>query len=101
MATRVPESSLGENNMSKQFEPVDNNRRFVVKKGIIDVAGEEKESCGPNEVSVPLESLSVTTPEEKDGYGPSKNRLKATRSISRRKTVPSYQHSKESGKVEC
>ncbi|XWS36723.1 hypothetical protein CRYUN_Cryun20dG0110400 [Craigia yunnanensis] len=100
MATRVPESSLGENNMSIQFEPVDNNQRFVVRKGIIDVAGEEKESCGSNEVSVQLESLSVTTPKENDGYRPSKNRLKATRSISRRKTVPSYQHSKESGKVE-
>ncbi|XWS36722.1 hypothetical protein CRYUN_Cryun20dG0110400 [Craigia yunnanensis] len=99
MATRVPESSLGENNMSIQFEPVDNNQRFVVRKGIIDVAGEEKESCGSNEVSVQLESLSVTTPKENDGYRPSKNRLKATRSISRRKTVPSYQHSKESGKL--
>ncbi|XWS47358.1 hypothetical protein CRYUN_Cryun14cG0145800 [Craigia yunnanensis] len=99
MATRVTESSLGENHMSKQFEPVDNNRGFVVRKGIIDVAGEEKESCGSNEVSVQLESLSVTTSKEKDGYRPSKNRLKATRRISRRKTVPSYQLSKESGKV--
>ena len=52
MATRVPESSLGENNMSKQFEPVDNNRGFVVRKGILDIAGEEKESCGSNEVSL-------------------------------------------------
>ncbi|XVF31836.1 hypothetical protein REPUB_Repub17cG0027900 [Reevesia pubescens] len=99
MATRVPESSLVENNSCKQFEPVDNKRRFVVTKGIIDLAGEEKESCGSNEVSIQLESLSVTTPKEKDGYRPSKNRLKATRSISRRKTVPSYQLSKESGKV--
>ncbi|XP_022728161.1 protein IQ-DOMAIN 1-like [Durio zibethinus] len=99
MATRVPESSLGERNTSKQFEPADNNRRFVVRKGIADVAGEEKESCGSNEVSVQLESLSVTTPKEKDGYRPSKNRLEATRSISRRKTAPSYQLSKESGKV--
>ena len=65
MATRVTESSLGENNMSKQIEPVDNNRGFVVRKGIIDIAGEEKESCGSNEVSVQLESLSVTTPKEK------------------------------------
>ena len=81
MATRVPESSLVENNTSKQFEPVDNNRRFVVQQGIIDVAGEEKESCGSNEVSVQLESLSVTTAKEKDGYSPSKNRLKATRTI--------------------
>ncbi|XVF21070.1 hypothetical protein REPUB_Repub12eG0058700 [Reevesia pubescens] len=101
MATRVPENSLVENNTSKQFEPVENNRRFVVRKGIVDVTGEEKESCGSNEVSVQLESLSVTSPKEKDGYKPSKNRLRATRSISRRKTAPSYQLAKESGKVGC
>lgn len=101
MATRAPESSLGENSTSKPFEPVENNQRFVVRKGIIDVAGEEKESCGSNEVSVQLESLSVTTPKGKDGYRPSKNRLKATRGLSRRKTVPSYQLSKESDKVGC
>ena len=65
MATRVPESSLVENNTSKQFEPVDNNQRFVVQEVIIDVTGEEKESCGSNEVSLQLESLSVTTPKEK------------------------------------
>ncbi|XP_022771721.1 protein IQ-DOMAIN 1-like [Durio zibethinus] len=99
MATLVPASSLVEKNTSKQFEPVDYNRRFVVRKGIIDVIGEEEESCGSNEVSVRLESLSVTTPKEIDGYRPSKNMLEATRSISRRKTVPSYQLSKESGKV--
>ncbi|EOX93400.1 IQ-domain 33, putative isoform 1 [Theobroma cacao] len=99
MATRVPESSLVENNWSKQFEPMDSNGKFVVRKRIIDVAGEEKESCGSNEVSVHLESLSVTTPKENDGNSPSKNRLNATRSISRRKTGPSYQLSKKSGKV--
>ncbi|XVF81529.1 hypothetical protein PTKIN_Ptkin15bG0162500 [Pterospermum kingtungense] len=99
MATRVPESSIGENSTNKQFEPVDNNHRFFVKKGIIDVAGEEKESCGSNEVSVQLESLSVTTPKGKDGYRPSKNRLKTTRGLSRRRTAPRYQLSKESGKV--
>ncbi|MBA0741758.1 hypothetical protein Gogos_014887 [Gossypium gossypioides] len=98
MATRVPESSLGENN-NKQFEPVDHNQRFVIRKGIIDGAGEEKESCGSNEVSIQLETLPAPTCKEKHQYSPSKNRLKATRTISRRKTVPSYQPSKESNKV--
>ncbi|XP_040960170.1 protein IQ-DOMAIN 1 [Gossypium hirsutum] len=98
MATRVPESSLGENN-NKQFEPVDHNQRFVIRKGIIDGAGEEKESCGSNEVSIQLETLPAPTCKEKHRYSPSKNRLKATRTISRRKTVPSYQPSKESNKV--
>nr|KJB42817.1 hypothetical protein B456_007G168800 [Gossypium raimondii] len=98
MATRVPDSSLGENN-NKQFEPVDHNQRFVIRKGIIDGAGEEKESCGSNEVSIQLETLRAPTCKEKHRYSPSKNRLKATRTISRRKTVPSYQPSKESNKV--
>ncbi|TYI55857.1 hypothetical protein E1A91_D11G169400v1 [Gossypium mustelinum] len=98
MATRVPERSLGENN-NKQFEPVDHNQRFVIRKGIIDGAGEEKESCGSNEVSIQLETLPAPTCKEKHRYSPSKNRLKATRTISRRKTVPSYQPSKESNKV--
>ncbi|XVE72483.1 hypothetical protein DITRI_Ditri11bG0042600 [Diplodiscus trichospermus] len=101
MATRVSESSLVEGNTTKQFEPEDKNRRFVVQKGIIDVAGEEKESCGSNEVSIQLESLSVGSPKEKDGYPPSKNRIRATRNISRRKSVPSYQLAKEYGKVGC
>ncbi|GMI66266.1 IQ-domain 33 [Hibiscus trionum] len=99
MATRVPESSLGETNTNKQFEPVDNNKRIAIRKGIIDVAGEEKESCGSNEVSVQQETVPAPTCKEKDQYRPPRNRLKATRSISRRKTVPSYQPSKESGKV--
>ncbi|TYH44132.1 hypothetical protein ES332_D11G172300v1 [Gossypium tomentosum] len=98
MATRAPESSLGENN-NKQFEPVDHNQRFVIRKGIIDGAGEEKESCGSNEVSIQLETLPAPTCKEKHRYSPSKNRLKATRTISRRKIVPSYQPFKESNKV--
>ncbi|PPR82281.1 hypothetical protein GOBAR_AA38435 [Gossypium barbadense] len=64
MATRVPESSLGENN-NKQFEPVDHNQRFVIRKGIIDGAGEEKESCGSNEVSIQLETLPAPTCKQK------------------------------------
>ncbi|OMP03168.1 IQ motif, EF-hand binding site [Corchorus capsularis] len=99
MATRVPESSFVENSTSKEFAPVECSRKFVARRRIIDVAGEEKESCGSNEVSVQLDNLSAVTPNESDGYQPPKNRFKATRSISRRKTVPSYQLSKESGKV--
>ncbi|KAE8668713.1 protein IQ-DOMAIN 1-like isoform X3 [Hibiscus syriacus] len=99
MATRVPDSSLGETNTKKPFEPVDNNNKLAIRKGIIDAAGDEKESCGSNEVSVQPEALPAPTCKEKDQSRRPKNRLKATRSISRRKTVPSYQPSKESGKV--
>lgn len=100
MATRVPERSSVESHTSNQLEPFRaNDQRLMVRKGFFDVAGEEKESCGSNEVSVQLDSFSVTTAAETDGFKPTKNRLKKTRTVSRRKTVPSYQCPKEGSKV--
>lgn len=100
MATRFPESSSVESHTSNHLEPFRaNNQRFTVRKGFFDVAGEEKESCGSNEVSVQLDSLSITAAAQKDGFKPTKNRLKTTRTVSRRKTVPSYQCPKEGSKV--
>lgn len=100
MATRVTESSSVESHTSNRLEPVRaNNQRLRVRKGFFDVAGEEKESCGSNEVSVQLDSFSVTAAAETDGFKPTKNRLKTTRKVSRRKTVPSYQCPKEGSKV--
>ena len=101
MATRVPERSSVESHTSNQLEPFRaNDQRLMMRKGFFDVAGEEKESCGSNEVSVQLDSFSVTTAAETDGFKPTKNRLKTTRTVSRRKTVPSYQCPKEGSKVE-
>ncbi|KAK9284825.1 hypothetical protein L1049_024002 [Liquidambar formosana] len=98
MATRLPESYSIEDRISKQLEPFTSNQR-PMGKNFFDVAGEEKESCGSNEVSVQIDSFSVTAPQEKDSPTPAKNRLKATRSVSRRKTVPSYQCPKEYTKI--
>jgi hypothetical protein len=100
MATRLPESSSVENQIQMKLEPIDSSQNFMFRKGFFDAVGEEKESCGSNEVSVQFDSFSATEPKKEDGFKPTKTRLKATRSVSRRKTVPSYQCTKESAKVE-
>ncbi|KAK2648755.1 hypothetical protein Ddye_016244 [Dipteronia dyeriana] len=99
MATRLPESPLAENDISKQLEPFSNNQRFIMGKRLFDVAGEEKESCGSNDVSIQLDSFSVTAANDVGGFKSPKNKLKATRTVSRRKTVPSYQCPKGCSKV--
>ncbi|KAK3184459.1 hypothetical protein Dsin_031745 [Dipteronia sinensis] len=99
MATRLPESPLVENDISKQLEPFSNNQRFIMGKRLFDVAGEEKESCGSNDVSIQLDSFSVTAANDVGGFKSPKNKLKATRTVSRRKTVPSYQCPKECSKA--
>ncbi|CAN1196640.1 Protein IQ-DOMAIN 33 [Linum perenne] len=80
MATRVPDFSL-ESHSSKQFEEKANNRR-------IDLAVEEKESCGSNEVPVPK----IAANRDASSF---RKKTKHGRNISRRKTVPSHQCSKE------
>ncbi|KAG2719436.1 hypothetical protein I3760_03G266400 [Carya illinoinensis] len=99
MATRLPESSSFEDQISMQLEPIDSNQRFMLGKRIFDVAGEEKESCGSNEVSVQFESFKATVPKERDRLKHTKNRLKATRNVSGRKIVQSIQCAKQSAKV--
>lgn len=60
---------------------------------------EEKESYGSNDVSIQLDSFSVTAANDVGGFKSPKNKLKATRTVSWRKTVPSYQCPKECNKV--
>ncbi|XP_021890116.1 protein IQ-DOMAIN 1 isoform X2 [Carica papaya] len=96
MATRIPDNSSVENSINNQIEPIKSDARYLVRKRLSDVAGEEKESCGSNEVSVQFDSMSITASNEKYGCRLANNRLKAPRNISRRKTVPSYQLRKES-----
>lgn len=96
MATRQQECSLMD--ISRQVEQPNGNQRSVVRKRLLfDVAGEEKESCGSNEVSIQFDTISVTKTREKDDFKPM-HRLKA-RSVSRRKTVPSYHYPKDHTKV--
>jgi hypothetical protein len=93
MATRVPECSV-ESCTGKQLEPVNSNHRLAFRKRFSDSAVDEKESCGSNEVSVQFDSLSIAS-NDMDGFERTKSRLKATITISRRKTAPSYQCSEE------
>ncbi|XP_030539780.1 protein IQ-DOMAIN 33 isoform X2 [Rhodamnia argentea] len=96
MATRISENSSVGSHTNMPLVP-----RNIVKNESLDVAGEEKESCGSNEVPVHLNALSVKV----TGYGktlkPTRNRLKATnkRGVSRRKTVPSQQFPKAYAKA--
>lgn len=103
MATRLPESSssLVESHAGstvQQVEPINSYQRVVmIRKRLFDGMGEEKESCGSNEMTVAFDSFSVTTEEENSGFNSvDQNRFKATR---RRKTVPSYECTKEYLKV--
>lgn len=96
MAARLPESSPFENSASS----ININQRSMVRRRLLDVGGEEKESCGSNDVSVQFDSISASAAREKeDDTKPTKNRLEATRNKSRRKTFPSYNY--KVSKKEC
>lgn len=94
MATRQQENCLTE--INKQYEPLNRNQKSATRKRLLfDAAGEE-ESCGSNEVSIQLDNISVSAfSKEKEGNTKSlQDRLKPT-SVSRCKTLPSYNYSKE------
>lgn len=97
MATRVLESPSVGSHVDMQLPP-----RNIVKRRLLDVAGEEIESCGSNEVSVHLDALSFRASGDGKDLKPTRNRPKATnkRSVSRWKTVPSQQCPKAYAKVE-
>ena len=98
MATRLPESSSVESCVTKPVEPIFRHKRVGPGKGLFDITGEEKESCGSNEVSISFDGLSVKSVSERDGFKPTINR-KTARTISRRKTIPSYRCPKDYTKV--
>ncbi|XP_024023361.1 protein IQ-DOMAIN 1 isoform X2 [Morus notabilis] len=88
MATRFPETAPVESRTSKPVELIYRNQRFKTGKTFFEIAGEEKESCGSNEVSVSFDGISVAN--WKDGSKPTRNRKTITiRNVSKRKTVPS------------
>ncbi|KAF4396389.1 protein IQ-DOMAIN 33 [Cannabis sativa] len=99
MATRLPESSSVESRVNKPVvDSMQRNQMFKTDNRFFDLAGEEKESCGSNEVSLSFDTLSVKSANDRDGFKPARNR-KTTRTVSRRKTVPSYQCQKDYTKV--
>lgn len=97
MATRLSECSV-ESCTSKTYMTQSSNHGIPARKRFLDGA-EEKESCGSNEVSVQFDSLAMTTANHKEGLNPTRNQLKSSRPISRRKTAPSNQILKEHNKV--
>lgn len=88
MATRLPEGSSVESHTRKPSEAVDNSQRLVISQRLFDIAAEEKESCGSNEVSVRSVNFSADAVKDTDG-NLTKNRSKGSSYVSRRKTVPS------------
>ncbi|XP_057441717.1 protein IQ-DOMAIN 33 isoform X1 [Lotus japonicus] len=102
MATRVPETSSVESHAVQEYDPFQSNDKFTIKARFLDVAGEEKESCGSNEVPFHFDSYSIKSQEEKVSFKPTTTKstnFKARRTVSRRKTVPSYQFHEEQQKV--
>nr|CAD1831382.1 unnamed protein product [Ananas comosus var. bracteatus] len=101
MATRPPESSSAEDCLSKHFDTISIEKRSILIKKRFDVAIEERESCGSNDVCVSFDGSSISTPYQtpRGGYRHVKNRLKATRSVSRRKTAFDYRSATRSRKV--
>lgn len=99
MATRLPESPLIGNEINSQLEPFNKNQRLIMGKRLFDAAGEEKESCGSNDVSIQLDSFPETARKQVGDFKSTKNRLKTAKTVSRRKTVPSYHCPKECSKV--
>ncbi|XP_022854303.1 uncharacterized protein LOC111375670 [Olea europaea var. sylvestris] len=100
MVTRLLESTMTEDQMYKQIEAVSGHQTNGMRKRLLDVAMEEKESCGSNDVSLRIEVRSVAAP--KDIPRPTKNRIKTTRKISKRDAASSYlcpRESKDSKKV--
>ncbi|OWM79779.1 protein IQ-DOMAIN 1 [Punica granatum] len=74
------------------------NQRFIVGKRLLDLAGEEKESCGSNEVSVHFDSVSLTAAEDRDCSKPGINGNKSTKNMTNHKTSPGRQSRKVSKK---
>ncbi|XP_042481179.1 protein IQ-DOMAIN 33 isoform X2 [Macadamia integrifolia] len=97
MATRHTESHLAEDHMSKQLSSVNSDRRYMVIKKSFDVG--EEESCGSNEVPVVMENSTFTAQSMDDRYRAVKNRPKATRAVSRQKTMPTCQFPTQQTKV--
>ncbi|KAI3809718.1 hypothetical protein L1987_19318 [Smallanthus sonchifolius] len=98
MATRQHDTSFRD--ISKQFEQLNGNQKLMVKSRVIsDLAGEEKESCGSNEVSMHFDNGSLSSKTTEKSYSiPVRNRVKA-KSVLRRKKSTRYGLTNEYCKV--
>ena len=94
MATRIPDNSTMEDCPSTKIE-----RRSPFFRKQFDLALEERESCGSNDISVSSENVVVLPSKVKDSYKPAKNYLKAQKTASQRSNLPGYQYMTRSSKV--
>ncbi|KAL8150989.1 hypothetical protein V2J09_020797 [Rumex salicifolius] len=78
MATRIPEGSSVEGQLTEQLGAATDTTRPIIRKKFLDLSFEEKESCGSNEVSVQMDKEGKAT----------ENISTIRKPISRRKTVP-------------
>ncbi|KAK2431134.1 protein IQ-DOMAIN [Trifolium repens] len=105
MATRLQDTSSVESHAMNQYENfnTDDHHKFTIKTRFLDASGgEEKESCGSNEVPLHFDNYSINSQDEKVSnfkLPTKKTNFKARRTVSRRKTVPSYQFHDENPKV--
>ncbi|XP_058744946.1 protein IQ-DOMAIN 33-like [Vicia villosa] len=103
MATRSQDTASVESHAMNQYENFTNDHKITIKTRFLDGSGgEEKESCGSNEVPIHYDNYSISSHEEKVSnfkLSTTKTNFKARRTVSRRKTVPSYQFHDEHSKV--
>ncbi|XP_072963094.1 protein IQ-DOMAIN 33 [Typha angustifolia] len=99
MATRLPENSTMDDCLSKHFDLIPTARRSIVIKKRSDVAAEEKESCGSNDVSVSFDSSKTPSQTPRSGHRSTRSRLKATKNVSRQRTVSDYRSAARPNKV--
>uniref|UniRef100_A0A7N0ZSM8 Protein IQ-DOMAIN 1 n=1 Tax=Kalanchoe fedtschenkoi TaxID=63787 RepID=A0A7N0ZSM8_KALFE len=103
MATRIPDKDDFHSNKQPQDTVIITNAHKPISPAKIksyELAKEEKESCGSNEVFLQLNSsLSMdsrlSAAHDSKSLKTNQSKLKPRRSVSKRKTVPSYQFAKE------
>lgn len=99
MAARPAENSMADDCLSRHLEPINSYKRPIVIKKRFDVAFEEKESCGSNDVAVSFHGSMEASQVSSTGYSPVENMLTATRSVTRRKIYSDYHYKKKGIKV--
>lgn len=96
MATRVPDNISIEPRTNIQTDVATKNQRLVIKNRPFGIAG-ELESCASNDLPLQFESISEKLEEETEDLKTEKSSNKA--SISKRKSVPSYNSQRRHNRV--
>lgn len=95
MATRPPECFSPQSHVNEKIGAMRHKQQCLkTRTKLLDLAGEERESCGSNEVSLNLGNFAVGSREEKKKWMKDKNKLKANSNKSRQKTELGHQRPK-------